>query len=79
MAEVLEAQLLDPNADLRSAMERIEDIVTQEWQLRYNKKFKKFFKRTTLVAPPNTAYAFSRNSFFQLRSMLGFRLYFEDH
>ena len=51
MAEALEAQLLDPNADLRSAMERIEDIVTQEWQLRYNKKFKKFLKRATLRYP----------------------------
>lgn len=39
MADALETQLMDPNADLVPFMERLSTIVNQEWQIRYNKKF----------------------------------------
>lgn len=51
MADALEAQLMDPNADLVPFMERFSTIVNQEWQIRYNKKFSKFMKKAQLRYP----------------------------
>jgi len=51
MAEELEKQKEDPNYDLLSFEERIEMIVDEEWNLRYNKKFSRFLKNATLRYP----------------------------
>ena len=51
MADALETQLMDPNADLVPFMERFSTIVNQEWQIRYNKKFSKFMKKAQLRYP----------------------------
>ena len=42
MADAFEDQMLDPNADLVPFIERFTKIVDQEWQLRYDKKFKRY-------------------------------------
>ena len=42
MAEAFERQILDPNADLSSFMERISELVNTEWQMRYDKKQAEF-------------------------------------
>ena len=44
MANILEAQLKDPNADLSTFMERISSIVDSEWQSRANKRFNRLMK-----------------------------------
>ena len=44
MADALENQLRDPNADLASFMDRIIEIVNTEWQNPYDKKFSRFLK-----------------------------------
>ena len=51
MADAFETQLMDPNADLRNFMERFSDIVNKEWQIRYDKKFKRFMKQAHLRYP----------------------------
>lgn len=51
MAEALEEQLINPNADLVGFDERFERIVNHEWELRFNKKFRRFLKKTTLKYP----------------------------
>lgn len=51
MAEELEKQKKDPNYDLLSFEERIEMIVNEEWNLRYNKKFSRFLKNAALRYP----------------------------
>ena len=51
MADAFETQLMDPNADLRNFMERFSDIVNNEWQIRYDKKFKRFMKQAHLRYP----------------------------
>ena len=51
MADALETQLLDPNADLTPFMERFSAIVNQEWQTRYNKKFMRYLKKAHLRYP----------------------------
>jgi len=51
MADALETQLADPNADLAPFMERFSAIVNQEWQTRYNKKFMRFLKKAHLRYP----------------------------
>ena len=51
MAEALEEQLVNPNADLVGFDERFEHIVNHEWELRFNKKFSRFLKKATLKYP----------------------------
>lgn len=51
MADAFEAQTQDPNADLSPFMERFSMIVNQEWQLRYDKKFRRFLKQAHLRYP----------------------------
>ena len=51
MADALENQLRDPNADLASFMDRIIEIVNTEWQNRYDKKFSRFLKQAKLRYP----------------------------
>ena len=51
MADALEKQLNDPNNDLRSFDDRVSEIITAEWDLRYNKKFNRFLKKATLKYP----------------------------
>ena len=51
MVEAYEAQLGDPNADLSSFQERFTEIVNHEWQIRYDKKFKRFMKQAHLRYP----------------------------
>ena len=51
MADALETQFMDPNADLAPFMERISAIINQEWQTRYNKKFMRFLKKAHLRYP----------------------------
>ena len=51
MADAFEDQMLDPNADLMSFLERFTRIVDQEWQLRYDKKFKRYLKKAHLRYP----------------------------
>ena len=51
MAEALEAQILEPNSDLKGFEERIADIVNHEWEVRYNKKFARYLKKATLRYP----------------------------
>lgn len=51
MADAFETQLHDPNADLRTFMERFQEIVDSEWSLRYNKKFNRYLKQARLRYP----------------------------
>lgn len=51
MADAFEAQMMDPNADLSSFMERFSAIVNNEWQIRYNKKFNRMLKKAHLRYP----------------------------
>lgn len=51
MAEALEEQLINPNADLVGFDERFGRIVNHEWELRFNKKFSRFLKKATLKYP----------------------------
>lgn len=51
MADAYEKQIMDPNADLNTFQERIEEIVDQEWVLRYNKKFHRYLKNARLRYP----------------------------
>lgn len=51
MANALEDQLRDPNADLRSFFERFSEIVDSEWTMRYDKKFKRYLKQAKLRYP----------------------------
>lgn len=48
MADALEKQIKDSNNDLRSASDRIAEIITAEWDLRYNKKFNRYLQKATL-------------------------------
>lgn len=51
MAEELVQQFSDPNTDLRPFSERIERVVSAEWELRFNKKFNRFLKKAALKYP----------------------------
>lgn len=51
MAEALEKQLLDPNAELENFMVRISNIVGFEWDQRQAKKINKLMKDATLKYP----------------------------
>lgn len=51
MADAFEDQMLDPNADLVPFIERFTKIVDKEWQLRYDKKFKRYLKKAHLRYP----------------------------
>ena len=46
MAEELRLQIENPNSDLESFIERFKDLVTAEWNLRYNKKFERYLKKS---------------------------------
>ena len=51
MADAFESQMLDPNADLAPFIERFTEIVNHEWQIRYDKKFKRYLKQAHLRYP----------------------------
>ena len=51
MANILEAQLKDPNANLSTFMERISSMVDFEWQSRANKRFNRLMKDAHLRYP----------------------------
>lgn len=51
MADALEQQLQDPNADLNSFMERISILVDAEWQSRAEKRFSRLLKKAGLRYP----------------------------
>lgn len=51
MADALEKQLQDPNADLSPFIERVTEIIDTEWQLRYDKKFSRYLKAAKLRYP----------------------------
>lgn len=51
MAEAFERQVLDPNADLISFMERITELVNTEWQMRYDKKLNRLLRQAKLRYP----------------------------
>lgn len=51
MAEAFERQILDPNADLSSFMERISELVNTEWQMRYDKKLNRLLRQAKLRYP----------------------------
>lgn len=51
MADAVEIQLSDPNADLLTFRERITSVINSEWELRFNKKFNRFLKKATLKYP----------------------------
>ena len=51
MAEAFERQVLDPNADLSSFMERITELVNTEWQIRYDKKPNRLLRQAKLRYP----------------------------
>lgn len=51
MAEAFERQVLDPNADLVSFLERIAELVNTEWQIRYNKKLNRLLRQAKLRYP----------------------------
>ena len=51
MAEALEKQLLNPNAELEGFMPRISDIIGFEWEQRQTKKVNKLLKDATLKYP----------------------------
>jgi len=50
-AEAFEEQVLNPNSDLDSFMDRFSALVNYEWQLRYDKKFNKYLKEAKLRYP----------------------------
>ena len=53
-ADAFESQMLDPNADLAPFIERFTEIVNHEWQIRYDKKFKRHLNQPHLRFPnPN--------------------------
>lgn len=51
MAEALEGQFLNPNADLEKFMTRIQDIINREWDQRQTKKVNKLLRDATLKYP----------------------------
>lgn len=51
MAETLEKQLANPNSNLRTFDERIQEIISDEWDLQYSKKYNRFLKKATLKYP----------------------------
>ncbi len=51
MANALEQQLKDPNADLNSFMERITALIDIEWQSRADKRFSRLLKKAGLRYP----------------------------
>ena len=51
MAEAFERQILDPNADLSSFMERLSELVNTEWQMRYDKKLNRLLRQAKLRYP----------------------------
>ena len=51
MAITYERQLEDPNSDLRTFEERLDEIVRNEWDKRYDRKLNRFLKRATLKYP----------------------------
>lgn len=51
MAEAFERQVLDPDADLSSFMERITELVNTEWQIRYDKKLNRLLRQAKLRYP----------------------------
>lgn len=51
MAEAFERQVLDPNADLSSFLERITELVNTEWQIRYDKKLNRLLRQAKLRYP----------------------------
>lgn len=48
MVETLRTQLEDPNADLKTFIERLDELVNAEWTLRYDKKFHRYLKKAKL-------------------------------
>lgn len=54
MADVLEKQGEDPNRDLRTFDERIEEIINAEWITRHNKKLNRFLSKADLRYPSAT-------------------------
>lgn len=51
MAEELKKQAEDPNADLKSFMERISAVIMSEWNTRSTKKFQRLLKKSHLKYP----------------------------
>ena len=51
MADGLEALLKDENLGLRDPLQVLSSVIDQEWDLRYEKKFKKCLKNATLKFP----------------------------
>lgn len=51
MAEALEKQFMDPNADLEKFGTRITDIINFEWDQRHTTKFNKLLRKATLKYP----------------------------
>ncbi len=51
MANMLESQLKDPNADLSTFFERLSAMVDSEWQTRANKRFERLTKEAHLRYP----------------------------
>lgn len=51
MAEALEGQFLNPNAELERFMTRINDIINREWDQRQTKKVNKLLREATLKYP----------------------------
>lgn len=51
MAEALEKQFLNPNADLERFFERITDIINMEWDQRQSNKFNRLLRNATLKYP----------------------------
>lgn len=51
MANMLESQLKDPNADLSTFFERLSAMVDSEWQARANKRFERLMKEAHLRYP----------------------------
>ena len=51
MADAFVAQAKNPNADLGAFDSRFEAIVNNEWELRFNNKFRRFLKNATLRYP----------------------------
>lgn len=51
MAEAFEWQVLDPNADLPSFLERITELANTEWQIRYDKKLNRLLRQAKLRYP----------------------------
>ena len=51
MAEELEHQFLDPNADLEDFRTRVTRLINYEWEQRQNTKFNRLLKKATLKYP----------------------------